>query len=85
MLALAKNCGFLTGERAELGGEVFDVGGIGGSPRTLSVTLALNGRPAEAAALMKELSQTEFGVAGPFVVKTDSTAGIAAICRHPLG
>jgi hypothetical protein len=28
VLALAKKCGFLTGEWLELGGEVFDVGGI---------------------------------------------------------
>jgi uncharacterized protein YndB with AHSA1/START domain len=28
LLALARKCGFLTGERLELGGEVIDVGGI---------------------------------------------------------
>jgi hypothetical protein len=30
LLALAKKCGFLTGEGLELGREVLDVGGVGG-------------------------------------------------------
>jgi serine/threonine protein kinase/TolB-like protein len=47
--------------------------------RWAALFLALNGRPAEATALMEDVSRVESGFAGPFVVKTHSTAGIAAI------
>jgi tetratricopeptide (TPR) repeat protein len=47
--------------------------------RWAALFLALNGRAAEAAALMEWLSRGESDLAGPFVAKTHSTAGIAAL------
>ena len=47
--------------------------------RWAALFLALNGRPAETTALMERLLQVESDFAGPFVVKTHSTAGIAAL------
>jgi serine/threonine protein kinase/tetratricopeptide (TPR) repeat protein len=47
--------------------------------RWAALFLALNGRPAEATALMERLLQVESDFAGPFVVKTHSTAGVAAL------
>jgi tetratricopeptide (TPR) repeat protein len=47
--------------------------------RWAALFLSLNGRTTEATALMERLSQVESGFAGPFVVKTHSTAGVAAL------
>jgi TolB-like protein len=47
--------------------------------RWAALFLSLNGRAAEAAALMARLSRVESDLAGPFVAKTHSTAGIAAL------
>jgi serine/threonine protein kinase/TolB-like protein/tetratricopeptide (TPR) repeat protein len=53
--------------------------------RWAALFLSLNGRAAEATALMGRLARAESDLAGPFVAKTHSTAGIAALLSGDYG